>query len=209
MFKNFTVRKLFLTGLLLLSNAFPTFAADGPLGLSWGLSVPQVNKLSSGLKALKTDGKFTIYTTTNLPKNLSFAESYNLTFHSNFGLQKIVIIGKTINSDPTGNEGKKTYSELKNSITERYGLPSNKYSMETIGNKLYKEYDEFYQCLKYQGCGAWSSLWDLNENGTIALEIKGLSRGSGYLILSYEGPKWSEAVDMHRNERSSVDKSAL
>jgi len=41
------------------------------------------------------------------------------------------------------------------------------------------------------------------------LELNGLSRGVGYIRLTYEGPKWGVAVDESNEEKQKANQSAL
>ncbi len=66
-------------------------------------------------------------------------------------------------------------------LTKKYGKPSS--HLEISGQELYKDYDEFYQCLGYSGCGAYFSVYNFS-GGTIGLELIGQSRGEGFLKLT-------------------------
>jgi hypothetical protein len=186
-----------------------SIAQEAAFGLSWNKTAEEVRQLGVEIKEKSRDGRFIVYTASKIPKSLSIAESYTLIIHAEYGLQKIIVIGKSITNDPYGNEGKEKYSEYKRALVARYGQPTEKYSAETIGNRLYKERDEFYQCLRHSGCGLWSALWTLDGGGTVALNIKGLSAGQGFLTFNYEGPKWADAVDGHKVNRNSEDQKAL
>lgn len=184
-----------------------SFSQEGPFGLYWGEDASKIKGRNVTLEEQKREGAFAIYTTANVPKSISIAEGYSLIVHDRYGLQKVSLVSKDIANDPSGREGKDTYAQFKRSIAEKYGPASN--SVERFGVKLYKEYDEFYQCLKYDGCGVWVTFWDLGAKGMIALQIKGLARGRGFLSLAYEGPNWSRAVDEKDALNSSKDKNAL
>lgn len=117
------------------------------------------------------------------------------------------MLSKNIASDPFGSEGKARYSELKSILEEKYGSPTHE--MEWIGLTLFKESDEFYQCLAYNGCGMWASSFAGPQDISVVLQLKGLDRGSGYFELSYEGPKWSMVLDELKQENLKADTDAL
>lgn len=181
--------------------------ADGAFGANWGASISDVKKQGISLEKKNSSGQIDVYAAMSMPKNLSIAEEYRLFFHSKDGLQKILMISKDITEDPTGREGKDLFSKLKEQLISKYGQPSN--GRELVGVKLYDDYDEFYQCLAYAGCGMWTQLFNGPDGGTIGLTLKGLGRGKGYIQLVYEGPKWSDAVDELRSTKSKVDAEAL
>lgn len=73
---------------------------------------------------------------------------------------------------------------MKSKLTAKYGTPTNSY--EYIGRKLWDEYDEFYQCLAYSGCGAWISLFESKAGESIALQLNASVAGK---VLSRLGMK--------------------
>ena len=201
--------KSLICGLMVLVASICNFAIaqDGPFGLQWGDTAQELREKGLTLSDTKRDGLFSIYRTTSMPKNISIAESYSMIIHDRFGLQKVSVISKNIENDPTGREGKQIYNEFKSAISEKYGAAST--SIERTGAKLYQEFDEFYQCLNHSGCGYWTSVWDLKDKGTIGIYLKGLSRAKGYIVITYEGPQWSRAVDEARGQKSTNDRKAL
>jgi hypothetical protein len=184
-------------------------AQDAAFGLKWGMSKELVEKTGLVLTRTGGEGNIEIYRSTSVPVPLSIGETYSLSFHKSWGLQRLNMISKKIRNDPTGRESKEQYSNLKSALIEKYGNP--KQINEIFGNRLYKEFDEFYLCLRYTGCGMWSTLWDekLDVRGSILVEIKGLSRSDGYIRLGYEGPKWSDAIDEHNSNKSTNDRKGL
>lgn len=74
---------------------------------------------------------------------------------------------------------------------------------------LYEDADEFYQCLKYNGCGYWQIVLS-NGNGELALvQIKGQARGTGYLRLAVEGPRWEHILELIETRQQNADKGAF
>lgn len=201
--------KSYLALLALISFAANANAADGDeamFGLKWGMSPNEVKALGTTLTKTKAERNLETYKTGSLPKNLSDIESYLLIF-ADGKLVKMVAIGKDIVNDPTGSGGKERFESLTSALTEKYGKPSNNY--QSVGNKLFKEYDEFYQCLAYSGCGMWSSVYEPTDKD-ISVDLKGQRRGSGYIVLTVESkPQWSRALDVFKTRKNSSDKDAL
>lgn len=180
--------------------------SNGPFGLTWGSSIDEVRALGIQLTEVDKKGRLTICMTTSLPKNLSIGKDYVLLFDSQYGLQKAIMISKAITDDVYGTKGKKIYSRLKLKLSKKYGTAE---LMEYVGEDLYNESDEFYQCLKYPGCGDWLSYFDLDSNGFISLKLEGLRRGEGHIVLLYEGPMWSKVIDAKDKNISNSDDQAL
>ncbi|MDX5364592.1 MAG: hypothetical protein LPJ91_10605 [Pseudazoarcus pumilus] len=193
--------------LFAISYAHLSFSQEGPFGLYWGESSAEIKVRGVDLIQTDRDGDFVFYSTNKAPKHFSDAEFYALVVHLKYGLQKVTMVTKDIKGDITGSSGKGRYSEIKLAISQKYG--SSEGSFEYSGRRLFDGYDEFYQCLRYDGCGSWVSFWKIDQGGRISLELKGLSRGEGYLMLTYEGPIWEQAVDERNVRKSSSDKDAL
>lgn len=179
---------------------------SAPFGFVWGQTKKDIE--SSGITLVECQEKTGITTcqTTNPSKGVSFGETYLLFIDREKGLQKVALLGKTIESDITGSEGKALYEKIKGGLSEKYGKPK---SFEYSGRELYDEYDEFYQCLKYDGCGSWVSFWSPAEGGNSVLELNGLKRGSGFLRLAYESKEWSSIIKSIENRKLSEDTDAL
>lgn len=201
--------KFSLISLFLYLVSSVALAQDAAFGLKWGMSKDLVEKTGVVLTRTGGEGKIEIYRSTSVPVPLSSGEFYTLIFHKSWGLQKLGMASITIKNDPTGRQSKELYSNFKSALIEKYGNPND--SSESVGNRLYKEFDEFYLCLKYTGCGLWYTFWKkgANLNGTILVEINGLSRNDGYVRLSYEGPKWDEAVDENNSNKKANDRKGL
>jgi hypothetical protein len=79
------------------------------------------------------------------------------------------------------------------------------------GGKVYKEADEFYQCLTYQGCGTWARFYG-GEGRSAILELNGYRgrRGAGYIDLSVEAiPEWGNFLDRMKARKASSDADNL
>lgn len=175
---------------------------DAMCGLKWCIS-PQDLK-SMGIKLTKkiTLNNLFTYVTDSLPKNVSDAEHYVLIFDGDSSLIKIVMYSKTITHDLWGAQGKKVFDKYSQMLEKTYKQTS---SYCSIGNKVYKNNDEFYQCLQYEGCGEWISFFK-GENKSIQIELRGLDRGKGYLAVSEEAdPEFSNALNYRARNRSNKD----
>ena len=189
--------------------SFNSFSSDGPFGTTWGQSVGELEKAGMICAEKETDSKNDLVTckTSSLPKDISIKDFYYLLFSDTYGLQKVVMISSDITGDITGREGKELYNKYKSVLVKKYSKPT--FELETVGVKLYDEYDEFYQCLAYDGCGSYLSIFEPEEGGAVSIELKGLARGKGYIKLGYEGSKWSQHLNEVRNRKQSVDSDAL
>lgn len=201
------MRNIILT-LVLIFIVSSVHAAEiqAPFGFKWGDTKTQLENKGVLFTECNSDINITTCKTLNAIKSVSFGESYLLLIDSRLGLQKVVMVSKDITKDITGSDGKELYTKVQSSLNRKYGSSE---SYEYFGNKLYSEYDEFYQCLKYPGCGAWVSLWDLGKGGVASVALKGLSRGKGYLKLVYESKEWSDIVDARKSKEHASDEDAL
>ena len=141
------------------------------------------------------------------PKKYSKADFFSLIFAKNKGLQKVSMLGKDIKNDPYGSSGKEQYRSLSSSLAKKYGEPSD--TFEWTGRDLYKDSDEFYECLNYQNCGSLTSYWLEGTEGTITLDLRGVSRGAGFIKLTYESKRWSDILDKFNSEKSAGDEDSL
>ena len=180
-----------------------------PFGLDWGQSkrfitlkgvqIKDCAPIANGLESCQAS---------NLPKAISFGDIYKLIFDSEKGLQKTQLLGEDITNDAYGTEGKRLYSKLKNTFIKKY--PSSEYkhsSYEWIAKELYKDSDEFYECLDYDGCGSWATY--ILGKGSIIVELKGLSRGKGWLAMTHESPEWADIIDKANSREDESDMDAL
>ena len=187
--------------------AFPCIASENaPFGLKWGVSVNDLRNQGIELQKGRAEGRLETFFAKSLPKNLSIAESYGLAFDQEFGLQKISMVSEDITDDAFGSKGKEMYDDIKSKLKNKYGEPTENW--EYVGLVLYDESDEFYQCLSYDGCGSWASLFEDKEQ-VVLVEIEGIRRGHGFIKLSYEGPKWKESFDARKAKSSKSDSDAL
>jgi len=180
--------------------------ANTVFGLSWGMTPEQVKAAGVELIDEKADVNGVMYRTKSLPQNLPDADFYVLLFGKKEGLAKIVSLLKDITDDAYGIAGKKRFKELSQTLSKKYKKEKD---YIYTGMKLYDEYDEFYQCLAYQGCGSHATVFS-SESQDVFLELHGLNRGKGYIKISMEAvPAWSDIVDKRREIQKEQEAEAL
>jgi len=108
--------------------------------------------------------------------------------------------------DIYGSAGKDQFDNLVNLLKQKYKV-ENTYCY--VGQELYKESDEFYECLNYDGCGNWAILMS-SENKNISIQLCGLSRGEGYIRLVAEAkPEFSNALEKNKAKKNLKDSDAF
>ena len=206
--------KYIFTLLLIILSGYSFSEISAPSEMQWGQTQSELKRSGLSIRDCKISGDVEYCLASGHDKPISFAEAYYLYFLPSYGLQKVLVIGKDITGDVYGSEGKGTYSKVKDSLIRKYpeadGYEHS--SFEYTGNKLYKESDEFYQCLKYDGCGSWQTFISGANNidlGYFIVAIKGSSRGTGYINLTYESPNWGKYLDEMNDKKSAKDDEAF
>jgi len=190
--------------LFILFQCFSVSANDfsAPFGLNWGMSVKALNKI--GFKDAGSSGGFRILSSVTAPKPWSKGDEYLAVIYKN-KLVKIVVFSEKITNDLYGSEGKGLYNKVKSLLAKKYGGPAD--STELMGLDIYKDTDEFYQCLKYNGCGYYRSSYKYGD-GFVAIQLKGVSRGTGTLKILYESSGFLVAKDeIEKNSQKSDESS--
>ncbi len=200
------MKKMLSAILFLLSLNVQAIEVTAPFGFKWGQSQEELKNKHVTLNNCSESNKITSCKTTNPIKGVSFGEEYILIMDEEKGLQKVILISKNITSDISGSDGKALYGKIKRSLIKKYNKPE---SLEHVGLELYKEYDEFYQCLKYEGCGGWFAYWKIKNGGNAILQLKGIKRGTGYIKLTYESKYWGGIVDSIKEREQASDEDAL
>ena len=200
------INRMFFFVMFFMTSLTTAFAQEiakvpPPFGLIWGMSQADVKRMGVLLEC-KQHEPFTVCTTSSLPKNLSNVEFYQLIFSADNKLVKTRYVSNDFTNDAFGTEGKAEYQRVKKALSKKYGSPKNS---EYVGLRLYKDSDEFYHCLAYDGCGDWFSLWKFSDESGIVLNLSGLKRGTGYMSISYETSNFGAAIDNHKEQ----DESAL
>jgi hypothetical protein len=198
-----------LATLFLCSLAAAAIAKDNNeamFGLRWDMSVSEVRATGAPLTQQRTEGNITAFRTESVPKGFSDAEFYVLMFASD-RLVKIVMVTKDFTDDPFGTAGRERFAKIKTILEEKYGKPTM--SSQEVGRKLFRERDEFYQCLAYTGCGLWAAVFE-PPGKSISMELKGSRRGVGYVSITTEAePQWTNALKQKRDSTGRSDANAL
>ncbi|AMO83117.1 MULTISPECIES: hypothetical protein [Hafniaceae] len=195
-------------GILLILISFTAFADEdipAPLGLVWGTSGDVLkNEYSASLDEAE-HSRLKFYEINKTPINSAeFNKVYGFV-DDKYGLVKVVLV-KDISSDAYGSEGLELYKKYKNVLQGKYGKPK---SYEYTGREVYKETDEFYQCLKYQGCGARASFFEPKKDTSISVLLRGWKRGEGDMVISYESLLYSKANEEIQKETNKVISDGL
>ena len=177
---------------------------QAPFGLEWGAK----KESFSGLRNCKPDGQFVLCQTKLVPKGLSDADFYSLDFHADEGLQRVIYFSEHITGDPFGTQGKERLERLRSVLLRKYPA-AVKSDFDIMHLDFYKDPDEFYQCLRRDGCGSYGMGLLPGEKGAILLSIEGLSRGVGYITLEYISSKWKELSDSNTAAQKAQDEDAL
>jgi len=189
-----TWMKYFLAMIALSMISAPVHAQEviiGPsFGFSWGANFADVRK-SYPNATVEKDGDLTVLrivgaSSPNLPSDTDFL---SLLFTDKFGLIKQFWTSTNFAGDIYGSEGKEKFETLYEALSRRLGEGRE---FQYVGAELYRESDEFYECLGYEGCGAWVVFWRGTESdeSIATLQLEGVSRGNGYLAYSVEHPNW-------------------
>lgn len=181
--------KVIISIMILISYSFPydVAGAEAPFGYKWGQKV-DTRKCTEHEEVSKGT---TVCKTSDVPKPFSKLDFVYLVLR-NGALVKVTAYLKDITNDPFGTAGLEAYGSLKGVLSKKYGEPSSE--AEFIGRELYQESSEFYQCLKYDGCGMFFSVWGVSEGSQVALQLEGSRRGTGFIKLIYESTMFKEAV---------------
>jgi len=125
---------------------------------------------------------------------------------ANDGLQKILIVFEKTKDDVTGSDNKYYYFKIKEILSHKYGKTTN--TFEYIGKQVYENKDEFYQCLRYSGCGAYMSFFT-SENVNIRVFIEGFRRGVGYVAIEYENEGFRSFKEKIQNKNLKETETTL
>lgn len=193
-----------LFGLCVLVSSVCAEEIPAPLGMKWGDSEEIITKSYGGVKNTPNNG-LEVYAISNPPLKLDGIDRVIGLVYPSIGLVKVILV-KDIIDDAYGITGKELYDYYKGKLTEKYGKPK---SYEYSGRKVFTESDEFYQCLKHEGCGSMISFFTQKDGGSMSIELIGDSRGSGRLRMDYESKGFVDAQDEMQKIKSKKDSAGL
>ena len=203
--KSFILSTLLLLPIIMLSTNSMA-AGEAMFGLNWGETVEKIKEQNIELEKFGNENNITYYKTNSLPENFSDIEVYILIFDDYLGLVKVFLQSKDFENDIYGSNGKDRFNKIRQILKEKYKM---KDEARFIGQKLYDESDEFYQCLNYKGCGYWASTFE-TSNKFILLELIGKKRGVGFYELSVEAvPEWKQTLKKLEGKKAKSDDDAL
>lgn len=179
-------------------NAAPPAAAampaeaQPPFGLKWGMHVNDLSSLGIKVASTSTSGNIVVVNVKELPNAFPDTDAVNMLFDRQLGLVKVRWTSTAVAGDPNGSQGRSKYVEMKKTVVETRGNPSDETLV--VGARLFDQEDEFYQCLTYEGCGVWSALWEEKPSGGVLLSVEGLGPGQGYVQLDFESADWQKVA---------------
>jgi hypothetical protein len=165
---------------------------EPPFGLKWGMKLADVTAMGVKVNSSSQSGNLTVVNIKEMPGAFPDTGVVNMLFDRQRGLVKVRWISATIADDPIGTHGRAKYVEMKKAVAEKRGNPTDETNV--VGARLFDQEDEFYQCLAYDGCGVWSSLWEQKPSGGVLLSIEGTGPGKGYVQVDYESADWQQVA---------------
>jgi hypothetical protein len=173
----------------------------GPFGLTWGMSQAEVRSLGVQLTPMET-GKYGVAVgATNLPKALSDTLSIQLYFGFNDRLWRVVSISKMWEHDRTGVQAKTRFGEVHNLLTERYGNPTDHFSIPS--STFFADSDQFAYGISTNNRFYFSE-WDISDLN-VELSIRAKMESTYYAII-YEFKPLENNVTSHMQAK---EKDAL
>ncbi len=166
--------------------------AEAPFGLKWGMHLNDLEGLGVQINSTSKNGDLTIVNAKTMAQAFPDTATVNMLFDSHAGLVKVRWIGKPITDDLVGTKGRAKYGEMKKMVLQNLGNPTDETMV--VGARLFDQEDEFYQCLSYDGCGVWSTLWEQKPSGGVLLSIEGEGPGRGFVQIDYESANWQKVV---------------
>jgi hypothetical protein len=176
-------------------------AHAGPFGLTWGMSQAETRSLGVSLNPKET-GKYGVAVdATNLPKVLSDTLNIQLYFGFNDHLWRVVSISKMWEHDRTGAQARNRFSEVHNLLTERYGNPTDYFSIPT--STFFADSDEFAYGISTNNRFYFSE-WNISDL-FVELSIRANMESTYYAII-YEFKPLENNVTSHMQAK---EKDAL
>ena len=194
---------------ILLSSAIITTLSlfsvtQGLAQTAFGLTLGQT--LPDDAKPNTSNGQYTV----TPPKTHSLFDFYNVYFHQDYGICRIIAYGKDNEDDKYGTDAKSQYNRIKRSLNKKY--KSNETLKETNEyeflktNALYKDDDDFAISIEKED-RYHETHWNFKDSDleTISLRINSISYQETYIVLNYYASFETDCMDKIR----SVDEDAL
>lgn len=165
---------------------------EAPFGLKWGMHLNDLDGLGVKINSTSKSGNLTIVNAKTMAQAFPDTATVNMLFDNQAGLVKVRWISAAVSDDLDGTKGRVKYGEMKKLVIQNRGNPSDETMV--VGARLFDQEDEFYQCLSYDGCGVWSSLWEQKPSGGVLLSIEGEGPGKGFVQVDYESADWQKVA---------------
>ncbi|MDA1327091.1 MAG: hypothetical protein O3C34_20420 [Proteobacteria bacterium] len=184
---------------LILSVLSGPFAAalaepEAPFGLTWGVSVEQVQASGVRLQLRLPDNSGVRFAAANLPKALSDLGEAILSFGNNNKLHKIEAISEDVVNDPEGLRLKARYAALSRALTSKYG-------QGVIHHEIVEPWtlpDDFLTGI-YRGSSHYYTDFT-GENVTVRLEIRASRRGISNYAVTFQHMKAPRGNGLQREK---------
>jgi hypothetical protein len=191
-------RRLCQAALVLFSGT----ALAGPLGLDMGQPLAALSKSMQ----LKKDRGF-VYTTRATPRPHADFESYQLMVTPEHGLCKIGAIGKTIQTDASGETLRHKFDELEAALSRMYGR-SDRIDQLDAGSVWQDDRDWMRSLRKEER--SLTSFWLSSDSNklpdrvvAVSLEAKAIDTHRGWIALNYEFANASSCLDVEKRQQGS------
>lgn len=176
--------------------AKPQPIGPAPLGLQWGLSQEETQKLGVELKVQQDDsyGKAVIFT--KLPQILADQEVALGSYGYDDRLWRLVIISKVFANDPSGYAVLDRYSALSALLSEKYGRPS---VVHKKGESIYAEQGYFISGIR-SGKTFWYSDFKA-DNISVQLGIVATDSSDSRWRIIYENAALRGSFDKAKRSK--------
>ncbi len=194
------MKKPVIAAVLLVSS----YCLAGPFGLHKGMT----------LEELKGQGEFT----ENKQKN-TFSSKSLISGHPDFEIYSVVLTpaqglcsiragSKDIKSSSQGSELEGEYKNLLDALTEKYGLPTEKFDFLKAGSTWTEP--QYWMMGLFKKERVLTAYWKSKKNSiqdsiqTILIEAKADSLDKGYVIVSYEFDNFADCIKILNSKRNST-----
>ena len=183
----------------------PRSSIKAPFGLNWGEMMTDFDNLDDCEDFKST---LTVCDIISPPALISDGRSYWGVFDKQKGLVKAGFSTNYFTNDSYGTEGKNRFDEIKNALLKKYPNAEND-ELIMMHAELYEDSDEFYECLRYDGCGYHTLFLMADDSSSLSVQINGISRGKGYISVAYESSMFSEVMDKNEELIKKSDIESL
>ena len=179
-------------------------AVAGPLGLSKGMTLEEVNK-HGDFKPVTNETY--MYRSSTLTNGHPDFELYTVVLTPQHGLCRISATGKDVNTNVYGDALKDKFSSLSVALSEKYGKPDSSFDYLKKGS-IWNESQDWMISL-HKNERVLSQYWIKKQTSlpdslqAITLEANALSQSKGWVSLFYEFDNFKACLDSRRAKRNS------